>query len=211
MTSFFRSKAQFYRSYRTLLPCSPVIGNLAEHRPSVHSVSASCIPGKFLDNSEVVVLVVRILYNQEIWRHKLRGAIHSTKIQTAPTGKREKRTTSKGGPVFSKLFRLDRTDPLSFGPKFPETLVEWIAPRECKKNPVSACVCFVDLLYKNLTQTLCSIQIIFIETSWNIDLRQHTSRNPFEVDKERNSRHNHHSQFNRHSHDRYNHHNQNNQ
>ena len=38
----------------------------------------------------------------------------------------EKRT--KGGPVFSKLFRLDRTDPLSFGPKFPEILVEWIAP-----------------------------------------------------------------------------------
>ena len=29
---------------------------------------------------------------------------------------------------FSKLFRLDRTDPLSFGPKFPESLVEWIAP-----------------------------------------------------------------------------------
>ena len=27
-----------------------------------------------------------------------------------------------------KLFRLDRTDPLSFGPKFPESLVEWIAP-----------------------------------------------------------------------------------
>ena len=63
-----------YRSYRTLLPCSPTIGNLAEHRPSVHSVSASCIPGKFLDNSEVVVLVVRILYNQEILRHKLRSA-----------------------------------------------------------------------------------------------------------------------------------------
>ena len=41
---------------------------------------------------------------------------------------REKRTTSKGGPVFSKLFRLDRTDPLSFGPTFPEILVEWIAP-----------------------------------------------------------------------------------
>ena len=29
---------------------------------------------------------------------------------------------------FSKLFRLERTDPLSFGPKFPEILVEWIAP-----------------------------------------------------------------------------------
>ena len=41
---------------------------------------------------------------------------------------REKRSTSKGGPVFSKLFRLDRTNPLSFGPKFPEILVEWIAP-----------------------------------------------------------------------------------
>ena len=82
------------------------------------------------------------------------GANHSTKIPTGPTGKngspendhkvdqgrnpfnqnsdrsdREKRTTSKGGPVFSKLFRLDRTDPLSFGPKFPEILVEWIAPQ----------------------------------------------------------------------------------
>ena len=33
-----------------------------------------------------------------------------------------------GGLVFSKLFRLDRTNPLSFGPKFPEILVEWIAP-----------------------------------------------------------------------------------
>ena len=40
---------------------------------------------------------------------------------------REKWSTSKGGPVFSKFFRLDRTDPLSFGPKFPEILVEWIA------------------------------------------------------------------------------------
>ena len=37
---------------------------------------------------------------------------------------REKWSTSKGGPVFLKLFRLDRTDPLSFGPKFPEILVE---------------------------------------------------------------------------------------
>ena len=34
----------------------------------------------------------------------------------------------EGKPVFSKLFRLDRTDPLSFGPKFPEISVEWIAP-----------------------------------------------------------------------------------
>ena len=49
--------------------------------------------------------------------------------QNSDRSDREKRTTSKGGPVFSNLFRLDRTDPLSFGPKFPEILVEWIAPR----------------------------------------------------------------------------------
>ena len=49
------------------------------------------------------------------------GAIHSTK-----TGKRG--SASKGRPIFSKLFRLDRTDPLSFGTKFPEISVEWIAP-----------------------------------------------------------------------------------
>ena len=42
---------------------------------------------------------------------------------------REKCSTSKGGPIFSKLFQLDQTDPLSFGMKFPEILVEWIAPK----------------------------------------------------------------------------------
>ena len=47
--------------------------------------------------------------------------------QNSDRSDREKWTTSKDGPVFSKLFRLDRTDPLSFGPKFPEILVEWIA------------------------------------------------------------------------------------
>ena len=40
----------------------------------------------------------------------------------------EKWSTLKGEPVFSKLFQLDQADPLSFGPKFPEILVEWIAP-----------------------------------------------------------------------------------
>ena len=54
------------------------------------------------------------------------GAIHSTKIQTGPTGKRG--PPQKVDHFFSKLFRLDRTDPLSFGPEFPEILVEWIAP-----------------------------------------------------------------------------------
>ena len=53
---------------------------------------------------------------------------HDPFIQNSNRSNREKWSTSKGGPVFSKLFQLDRTDPLSFGPKFPEILVEWIAP-----------------------------------------------------------------------------------
>ena len=46
-----------------------------------------------------------------------------TKFQPVRPGKEDhlKRWTRK-------LFRLDRTDPLSFRPKFPESLVEWIAP-----------------------------------------------------------------------------------
>ena len=69
-----------------------------------------------------------------IWTHKLEARFYCSHQgrdplnQTSDRSDREKRTTSKGGPVFSKLFRLDRTDPLSFGPKFPEILVEWIAP-----------------------------------------------------------------------------------
>ena len=53
------------------------------------------------------------------------GAIHSTKIRPVRPGKvvHLKRWTR-----FLKLFRLDWTDPLSFGPKFPEILVKWIAP-----------------------------------------------------------------------------------
>ena len=47
--------------------------------------------------------------------------------QNSDRSDRENWSTSKGGPVFSRLFWLDRTDPLSFGPKFPEILVEWIA------------------------------------------------------------------------------------
>ena len=46
--------------------------------------------------------------------------------QNSDRSDREKRTTSNGGPVFPELFRLERTDSLSFGPKFPEILVEWI-------------------------------------------------------------------------------------
>ena len=52
---------------------------------------------------------------------------------------REKWSALKGGPVFSKLFRLDRTDPLSFGPKFPEILVEWIAPKDTHQSSQNLC------------------------------------------------------------------------
>ena len=38
--------------------------------------------------------------------------------QNSNRSDREKRTTSKGGPIFSKLFRLDRTDPLSLDRNF---------------------------------------------------------------------------------------------
>ena len=53
---------------------------------------------------------------------------HNPFNQNSDRSDREKWTTSKGGPVFTKLFRLDQTDPSSFGPKFPDILVEWIAP-----------------------------------------------------------------------------------
>ena len=39
-------------------------------------------------------------------------------------------SSSKGGPHFPELFQLGRTVPLSFEPKFPEILVEWIAPND---------------------------------------------------------------------------------
>ena len=50
---------------------------------------------------------------------------------------REKRSTSKGGSLFSKLFRLDLTDPLTFRPKFLEILVEWIAPCNFRQGSCS--------------------------------------------------------------------------
>ena len=56
------------------------------------------------------------------------GMIHSTKILTSLTRRSGPAQKVDHGLVFSKLFWLDRTDPLSFGTKFPEILVEWIAP-----------------------------------------------------------------------------------
>ena len=73
-----------------------------------------------------------ILWSETVWSywHDKRITGRDPFNQNSDRSDREKRTTSKGGPVFSKLFRLDRTDPLSFGPKFPEILVEWIAPTD---------------------------------------------------------------------------------
>ena len=66
---------------------------------------------------------------ENVWERETFGDLGRDPFNQNPDrSDREKRTTSKGGPVFSKLFRLDRTNPLSFGPKFPEILVEWIAP-----------------------------------------------------------------------------------
>ena len=70
-----------------------------------------------------------------LWRHTYMMYIHTSNIRHTYVKAFCKRGhtgrdpfNQPGGPVFSKLFRLDRTDPLSFGPKFPEILVEWIAP-----------------------------------------------------------------------------------
>ena len=77
--------------------------------------------------------------------------------QNSNRSDREKWSTSKGGPVFSKLFRLDRTDPLSFGPKFSEILVEWIAPINTPTGVKSASSTLTDVIFTNyLDRVVCS-------------------------------------------------------
>ena len=75
---------------------------------------------------------------------------------------REKWSTSKGGPVFSKLFRLDRTNPLGFGPKFPGNF-GWMdrAPvsvvsdrRTCNTHTPFLRICVVHLCYSWLNKQL---------------------------------------------------------
>ena len=58
-------------------------------------------------------------------------------------------------PFFSKLFRLDRTDPLSFGPKFLEILVEWIAPLDTHQSSQNLCP-----LWSRKTWSLISFQTL---------------------------------------------------
>ena len=82
----------------------------------------------FLNSVDGVLLVYLLFCFQRSDLSQVGNVGRDPFNQNSNRSDREKRTTSKGGPVFSKLFRLDRTDPLSFGPKFPEILVEWIAP-----------------------------------------------------------------------------------
>ena len=82
------------------------------------------------------------------------GAIHSTKIPTGPTGKSG--PPQKVDPIFSKLFRLDQTDPLSFGLKFPEILVEWITPNNVLVSNIIIVISINQILspaYTNLVAT----------------------------------------------------------
>ena len=78
--------------------------------------------------------------------------------QNSDRSDREKWSASKGGPFFSKLFQSDRTDPLSFGPKFLEILVEQIAPNNFLQRPreyntsvyhtIFSCLCLFLLPHK---------------------------------------------------------------
>ena len=68
-------------------------------------------------------------------------------------------STSKSGPVFSKLFRLDRTDPLSSGPKFPDILVEWIAP-SVHTWPFNIFALFTRNIWKARPRNLCTVKVI---------------------------------------------------
>ena len=95
-------------------------------RPNIKSTSGDFwrTPG-YSPRPTALFIIYKWLTYQTTCNHQLgRDPLN----QNSDRSDREKRTTSKGGLVFSKLFRLDRTDPLSFGPKFPEILVEWIAP-----------------------------------------------------------------------------------
>ena len=54
------------------------------------------------------------------------GRDHSTKIPTGPTGKTG--PPQKVDPFFRNFSSWTKPIHLSFGPKFPEILVEWIMP-----------------------------------------------------------------------------------
>ena len=82
----------------------------------------------------VPIWSVLVWPDADIWTCSLSQQWLWSKIKPWGTGNENELECSNGtvGPVFSKLFRLDWTDSLSFGPKFLEFLVKWIAPRESK-------------------------------------------------------------------------------
>ena len=104
----------------------PIYKGEDETHPRNYSpnISTLCFSIEY-SKKRFIIRNMRISFHKaHLWKSVRRDPFN----QNSNRSDREKRTTSKGGPVFSKLFRLDRTDPLSLGPKFPEILVEWIAP-----------------------------------------------------------------------------------
>ena len=93
---------------------TPIDRLLTIHKGSVMSIFLHFVHGRYR--------------TARSWDWKWIGMVKWNGPFRSDRSNREKRSTSKGGPRFSKLFRLDLTDPFSFRPKFPEILVEWIAP-----------------------------------------------------------------------------------
>ena len=78
--------------------------------------SLSWMFSTLLDYSWIINCMFTFQHESAVLHQLLKlGAIHPTKIPTCPTG-------------FFETFPVGRTDPLRFGPKFLEILVEWIAP-----------------------------------------------------------------------------------
>ena len=108
----------------TLCPCLTSFRQWNLDKPQRNSCATAMSRVTWMGRFSTWLRYVNMSYSAYFWVGSGRDPFN----QYSDRSDREKRTTSKGGPVFSKLFRLDRTDPLSFGPKFPEILVEWIAP-----------------------------------------------------------------------------------
>ena len=76
------------------------------------------------DNSEKLSL----LTDTHLWTFLLHVLFKFPDVESLGRQTSVDRGRDPFNQFFSKLFRLDRTDPLNFGPKFPGMLVEWIAP-----------------------------------------------------------------------------------
>ena len=84
---------------------------------------------------------------------------------------REKWSTSKGRPAFSKLFWLDRTDPFSFRPRFLEVLVERIVPLILKSLKL-----FTFVVRKLLTKTKQSFGLFLLKLVGGIKIKKENKK-----------------------------------